>query len=272
MRTHRYLRLFATGLAIFLIGLNLANVGATSADISHAYHASGDIPSGSLVSLDKTKSNYVELSNTDNGTRLVGVAVAKNSSLLVLDPSSGTLQVAISGTVNVIVSTLNGDINVGDQISPSPLNGVGMKSLPGSRVIGNAQSSLNATTQDSTSQDVSDKNGVKSHVKVGFVRINVAVGAAAANNLSSLSSIEKLAANITGHPVSVVRIVLSVAVAMFALVALSVLVYGAIHSSIIAIGRNPLAQNSVFKTLISALAMGAITASLACVAIFVLLH
>ena len=272
MRVHRYLRLFAPGLATFLIALNIAYVDATSADISHAYHASSNITSGSLVSLDKSKSNYVEPANTSNSNQLVGVAVEQNSSLLVLDPSSGTLQVAISGSVNVIASTINGNISVGDQISASPISGVGMKSLPGSRVIGNAQSSLNSNTQAVNTQKIADKNGNKTEVKVGFVKINVAVGTAPSNDLSGLNVVERFAANIAGHPVSVIKVFLSVAVALFALVALSVLIYGAIHSSIIAVGRNPLAHNTVFKTLVSALGMAIITAGLACVAIFVLLH
>ncbi|MFI5271294.1 MAG: hypothetical protein ACHQT9_04605 [Candidatus Saccharimonadales bacterium] len=273
MRKQRYLRIFVIIWVIGLTSLSVVNVSATSADISHSYRiTSSNIPSGSLVSLDQNKSNYVVLANSDNTSRLLGVAVSKDSSLIVLDPATGTLQVAISGVVNGLVSTVNGPINIGDQITASPFNGVGMKALPGFRIVGIAQSTLNSSSQNVSTQEVTDKNGNKTTIEVGYVRINVTSGSNASGSSLGQNSIQKLAETIAGHPVSNIRIVLSILIALFAIIALSILIYASIHASIIAIGRNPLAQNSVFRTLATALALAAFTAAIACVAIVVILR
>jgi hypothetical protein len=89
-----------------LLGLGLAPAGASSANISHSYHSTDSITNGSIVSLDPTRSDYVELANTDNGSRLLGVAVAKDDSLLAVDPTEGAVQVATSGNATVLVSNL----------------------------------------------------------------------------------------------------------------------------------------------------------------------
>jgi hypothetical protein len=272
MRKQRYLMLFAVGWAAGLITLGLATANASSADIAHSYHSNSSIATGSLVSLDPNQSNYVDLANTDNVSRLIGVTVANNNSLLVLDPSSGSVQVAISGSVVTLVSTLNGDINIGDQISVSPFSGVGMKALPGSRVIGNALTTLNPSTNNVTTQVVTDKSGHKSQIYVGYIRINIATGSDTAGSQAGLNSIEKLADTIAGHPVSPIRIALSVTVAIFALLALSILIYATIHASIIAVGRNPLARSSVFRIIVYTMIMVIITVGLACVSIYVLLR
>jgi hypothetical protein len=119
MRRSHTLRLFVTGTIGLLIALGLAPVGASSANISHSYSATTSITNGSLVSLDPVHSGYVQLANVTNGTRLLGVAVASNDSLLAVDATQGTIQVATSGVANTLVSTLNGNIDVGDRISVS---------------------------------------------------------------------------------------------------------------------------------------------------------
>lgn len=147
MRIQRYLMLFATGIIVTTYSLGFVSASSATADISHAYYSTDNIVAGSVVSLNPQKSDYVQLANTDNGSRVVGVAVKSNSSLLALDPSSATVQVAIEGGVNTLVSTINGNINIGDEISASPFNGVGMKAPAGSHVIGIAQQSLNSSTK-----------------------------------------------------------------------------------------------------------------------------
>src|SRR5271154_5954427 len=89
--------LLVIGAGIVLLALGWAPANASSANISHAYHATGHITDGSIVSLDPQRSDYVQLASTDNGSHLVGVAVASNDSLLAVDASSTTVQIATSG-------------------------------------------------------------------------------------------------------------------------------------------------------------------------------
>jgi hypothetical protein len=262
-----------TGVVGLLALLSLSPVGAASANISHSYHASGSIANGSIVSLDPNRADYVQSANVTNGSRLSGVAVASNDSLLAVDAATGMTQVATSGTVTTLVSNLNGTIAVGDQIAVSPVNGVGMKALPGSYVIGLAQTAFDGSNSGAQTEQITDKSGKAVQVRVGDISLSLAVGRdnAAADGVQ-LNSLQKLAQNLTGRTVSTVRVVVSLVVAFVALLSLVTLIYASIYGSIISIGRNPLAKYAVFRTLRSVLGMAVLTAVIASLTIFFLLR
>jgi hypothetical protein len=271
MLRQRYLILIVIGVAVGFFNLGLISATASSTNISHSYHSKSNIVSGSIVSLDSHTSDNVILANSENSSRLIGVAVDRNSSLLVLGSTPNSIQVAESGTVNAIVSTIDGAIIKGDLISVSPFNGVGMKADQGYRIIGQAQTDLNSSSNNLTSLELTDKTGNKSLTKVGYVRINIAIGVDTIKSVSELNSLQKLAQNLTGHPVSAIRIAFCLIVALLAIVSLMVLIYTSIHTSIIAIGRNPLAKVSIYRNLVQTLGVAILTAILACIAIFSLL-
>ena len=225
------------------------------------------------MSLDPARSDYVEPANTSNGSRLVGITVADNDSLLAVDPGSGTVQVATSGNVNTLVSNLNGEIHVGDQVAVSPFNGLGMKAEPGSHIIGLAQTELTNSSEGLTTQQVTDKDGKTSTVRIGFVRLTISVGTDTQTATGQkLNSLQKLGKSLTGHAVSTVRIVIALAVALVALTALITLIYASIYGSIISVGRNPLAKFAIFRTLGSVMAMAVLTALSSGATIFFLLR
>lgn len=253
--------------------LGLTPAGASSANISHSYHATSGIPNGSMVSLNASRTDYVELANTGNSSRLLGVAVATNDSLLAVDPTAGAIQVATSGTASTLVSTLTGPIKVGDQIAVSPFNGIGMKATSDSRIIGLAQTAFDGTSSQSVPQDVKDKSGKVTKIEVGYVRLSLGVGTSASVGSSpQLNSLQKANKALTGHVVSTARIVISLVVAFVSVLAIVVLIYASIYSSIISIGRNPLAKYAVFRTLSSVLGMAAMTGLVASVIIVLLLR
>ncbi|HEX4774985.1 MAG TPA: hypothetical protein VH234_05720 [Candidatus Saccharimonadales bacterium] len=265
-------RLFFVGALCFLFIFGLGPVGASSANISHAYHTTSSIPDGSIVSLDPQKTDYVVPSNGDNESRLLGVAVASDDSLLAVDAGSGTTQVATTGTVSVLVSTLNGDLAVGDQVAASPFNGIGMKALPGSRYIGLAQTSFSATSGGGVARQVTDKSGKSHQVWLGYVRLAIDIGTNNSGSGTSLNSLQRLAKSLTGHVVSTARVVISVVVTLVAILSLSVLIYSSIYGGIVSIGRNPLAKYSIFRTMTTVLGMAAVTALIASLTVFLLLR
>ncbi|HVX24249.1 MAG TPA: hypothetical protein VG992_02810 [Candidatus Saccharimonadales bacterium] len=264
-------RLLIASSGVLLLLSGLAPAGASSANISHSYQADGHITNGSLVSLDPTQTDAVQAANTKNGERLLGVAVATNDSLLAVDPNAGNIQIATNGTVNTLVSNVNGDIKVGDQISVSPFNGVGMKAAPGAHVIGLAQTAFDSSTVGSTSETVTDVQGKQHQIIVGYVRLSIAVGTAT-NASASLNNLQRLAKALTGHTVSTARIIVALIVALVGLTALITLTYASIYGSIISIGRNPLAKFAIFRTLGSVLTVASLTAVIAGFTIFLLLH
>lgn len=271
MRGFFKFRPIAATLVFLLLAISgIAPAAAFSANISHSYGAIGTLPNGSIVSLDANKSNFVEAANTDNGTRLLGVVVPSDDSLLAVDPSDVLSQVATSGQANALVSTLNGNIKVGDLVAVSPFNGIGMKSEAGAHVIGLAQTAFDGSS--GASQTVKGKNGKTTDIKIGLVRVNIAVGTDNSSNTAQLSGLQRFGKALTGHTVSTLRLVVSLIIALVAFVSLAVLIYASIYGSIISIGRNPLAKYAIFRTLGSVLGMAALTAIVASATIFLILH
>ena len=274
MRRAHGLRLLFGGIMVALFILGLTPAGASSANISHSYSTSVSITNGSLVSLDPLHSNFVIPSNSDNGQQLLGVAVGINDSLLAVDPSTnnGVVQVATSGQANALVSNLNGDINVGDQIAVSPFSGVGMKAIPGAHVIGLAQTSFNSSSS-TTSEQVTDKRGKRNNLLVGYVKLGIAIGTASTQGSDQqLNDLQKAAKAISGHNVTTARAFISLIVAVVATATLITLIYASIYGGVISIGRNPLAKYAIFRSLISVLVMVLVTAAIAGLTIFFLLR
>lgn len=270
---HGRLLLSFIGLALFVMGLS--PVGAASANISHSFGSSVTITTGSLVSLDPLHSNFVTQANTDNGLQLLGVVVNSKDSLLAVDSTgtTGTIQVATSGTVNVLVSDVNGDINVGDQVSVSPFNGVGMKAIEGDQVIGLAQTAFNTKSTNRTLENVTDKSGKATQVNVGYVTLGIAIGNVPSNSGGiKLNTVQQIVKSLTGHVVSTFRATLAMVVTVSASVALIVLIYASIYGGIISIGRNPLAKFAVFRSLMSVLGMAGLTALVASMTVYLLLR
>lgn len=271
MRWFRFARQAATGILLGLILFGWTSARAASANLSHSYNASGAISTGSIVSLASQQSNTVELANSNNGSDLLGVVVDSNDSLLAIDASSTTVQVATTGQAQVLVSTLNGPISTGDKIAVSPLSGIGMKAGPGDYVIGLAQSGFSDHDSNAQSQTVTDTTGHAHKLSVGTLDLTIAIGFNPANN-SSQNGLQKFVSSLTGRNVSTLRIVVSLMVTAVALAALVTLVYASIFGSIISIGRNPLAKLAVFRTLGTVLGMALLIAVLAAGVIFLLLH
>ncbi|HVW23683.1 MAG TPA: hypothetical protein VHB51_04355 [Candidatus Saccharimonadales bacterium] len=237
---------------------------------SFAYQTTQPIPAGSLVSLLKPQGTVVELANVANGARLVGVVVARDDSLLAINPNLGRAQVATSGSANVLVSTLDGDIQAGDSVAVSPLGGLGMDAKPGDRVVGVAQTAFNDKTEGAEVRTVTDTSGHKHKISVGFVVVNIAVGTAP-QATANLNGLQKFARSLTGHVVSTARLIIALIIIMLAFGTLITLVYAAIYGGIISIGRNPLAKVPVLRSVREALLMSALIAVLAAVAVFLLL-
>lgn len=253
--------------------LLITPVAALAASISHSYSPEGSISNGELVSLDPNYKNSVQLANSSNGTHLLGVAIAKNGSLLSINDSSNTIQIALSGTVPTLVSTLNGPIKTGDLISVSPINGIGMKAEQGLSIIGQAEASFNADSAGASTQAITDNAGKVTDVRVGYIdlSLNVSKGTLS-GNIIQLNILQKIVKDLTGHVVSTFRIVVSLVVASIALAVLASVMYGSIYGSIISIGRNPLAKFSVLRSLRFVLALAILIAAISIIVIFFLLY
>ena len=251
--------------------LPMASASAASANISKPYHSDQNIPNGSLVSLVEG-SGDIQLANTSNDQNLVGVSLASNQSLLAVNPSPDTVQVATSGSVNVLVSNVNGNISVGDDVAASPFNGVGMKAITGNRVIGTSLTSFNSSTAGASRQTVHESNGDTKTLEVGYVKINIAIGTMNKTSTNfSIQTLQQFVEGLTGRPISIARLLIGLAITLVAVVTIITLTYASIYGGIVSIGRNPLAKFSVFRTMTSVLTMVIVIALVASAAVYLLL-
>lgn len=212
-----------------------------------------DMPGGSLVSLEQNSDKAVELANQDRIERLVGV-VADNP-LIALSDDSTQIQAVISGTTSTLVSDINGSIKAGDKITASPINGVGMKTTQSVQVIGTAQADFDISK--AATRRITDKKGKSQEVHVGLmsVQVNVTYYVAPESTAFLPPFLQQLINSVAGRDVSPIRALISMLILLLGFVSIGVLLYSSVHSSIISIGRNPLSEKAVNKSLIAVILM-----------------
>lgn len=245
---------------------------AASANVSYSYKSNQPIASGSLVSLDPSNKNTIQVANSNNAKRILGIVVNSNDSLLAVDTGKGKVQVATSGKAGGLVSNFNGNINVGDQIAVSPFDGIGMKANGDDYVVGLAQTALDGHTKGVQVRTVKDGVGSSKQLFVGSIIINIATGIAGSGADQKLNSLQKIVHSITGRTITTWRIISALTIIGLTVVALIVLIYSSIYSTIISIGRNPLAKYAVYHSLTTVLTTAFITASVAMGLAFLLLR
>jgi len=233
-----------------LLCLMLWSQAWAASSIAQAFQVEdSSIVTGALVSLKSGTANTVELATATNIDQLLGVA--GDSSLIELSSGKDTIQIVTSGEAKALVSDLNGKVKVGDKITASPIAGVGMKTTTGSLVIGTAQADLTSVTTEA--RDITDKQGKKQTVHIGVIPLQVDkvfYEPPGASNSYLSPAVQDFASNLVGHSVSPVRIMIALLLAFLLLVVITVLLYSAVRSSIISIGRNPLSKKAIWKSML----------------------
>lgn len=208
-----------------------------------------NVVEGALVSLKPDSPNSVELANSDRAEQLIGIV--GNDPLIELSNGASSVRVVTSGVTMALVSDINGRIQSGDKIAASPIEGVGMKATQTGVVVGTAQA--NFDDAKTSERSITDKEGKQQTIKIGLLPVQVDtvfyVGAGAAGSSFVPSALQDLANNIAGREVSGVRILVAALLLILLLVSVVALIYSSVRSSIISIGRNPLSENAVHKSL-----------------------
>ena len=240
-----------------VIGFAFTVASAAPSAISQPYQtAASDITEGTLVSFTAAKSGLVTPASTSNTATLVGIAA--DSPLVELSTGKqSTVQVAVSGTVNAFVSDINGPVKAGDKITTSPISGIGMKATTTSEIAGTAQADLSSIK--TITKSFTTSNGQAAAVQVGLLPITVNVSYySAPTSEGSIASIlppflQSIANTLTGKQVSPLRVLLGTCALLLGFIAVTVMLYIAIRSQIISIGRNPLAESAIRKGLVDAI-------------------
>ena len=227
---------------------------AASAALSQGFVTSSvSTPPGSLVSLLAGKQNHIELATSARASQLVGVVADKP--LVELGSGDAQVQAVVNGQTSALVSDINGDIKIGDKITASPLDGIGMKALISTQIVGTAESNLSDST--TTTRTITDKLGKKTEVHIGsiLVQVNVSYYSVAPSALSAVVPTFLLNAGsaIAGKDVSPVRILIAFSSLLVGFIIAGVTLHSAVRSGIISLGRNPLAHNILRQGLVDVL-------------------
>lgn len=237
-------------LGVVVFGAVFSSFAGAAPAISQGYNTSEELPRGTLVSA-KDGSTEVQKATTDTSEQLVGVVGGET--LVELSNGNDQVQVISSGTAEVLVANINGDVEVGDRITVSPLGGVGMKAESSGYIVGTAQDAFKDATEVKE-VEITAKSGAKEKVKVGLVTVQVGVGyyEHTDENKSILPAfILEIAKVVSGRSdVSPIRVFVALIVLIVGVLVIAVLVYTSVGSSIISIGRNPLAAGAVHKSLL----------------------
>lgn len=249
-------------------------LGSASAitTLSQGYTTTDDMAIGSIVSIKNNSLDAVNAADSNNVNGILGIVIGNNNSLLSLSSNKANqIQVATSGIVQVLVSDINGSIREGDEITASPISGVGMKATNSVKVVGIAQDNL--TNNNASKETYKDKSGATHSVLIGQVPVLVNVSYFYKQPDKTLipSAIQNIANALAGKTVSSAPILICMAIFIVAMVTVVSIVFSAIHSSIISVGRNPMSQSAIYRNLLQISALVVAILVVAVVSIYMIL-
>lgn len=217
--------------------------------IAESYTAEEALPMNSIVSLKSNSNDSVVAANTSNVDTMIGVTIDRNdASITVTNGKENQVQVAKSGTLQVLVSDINGAVEQGDYITASPINGVGMRATGSTKVIGIAQNGLTG----GVAQTIKNGDGSEQSVKVGTVPVLVSVSGYIEKSENSFipRPVQEIANTLAGRTVSPLPILLSLGVFLVTLIVVTIIIYSMVRNGIISVGRNPLSSSAIYRNVI----------------------
>jgi hypothetical protein len=263
--------------ALGICGLMVIPAVVSAQAVTQSYGVTGSIQKGMIVMLDSKNTNNVEPLTNKKDSAMQGVVVSASDSAVTLsgDGSTNQVYVATTGKYNVLVSNQNGPIKAGDIISISALDGIGMKAdTTQSVILGKALEAFNGTNHVSGTTQLTTSTG-STNVSLGLIQVNIGIShnplAASGTDGQVPSFLRKAADAIAGKPVGAPRIYIGLAILLATFIIAGSLLYGGVRSSMVAIGRNPLARGSVLRGLFQVMFIGLIIFVVGLLAIYLLL-
>lgn len=245
----KYIHIIISIATVTLLGI-FSSSGLSAQDFSSGYKAETSLPTGMIVSLESQEERLVVPANKNNVGDLLGVVIGGSNSLLNLSTAESNVQVVTSGVVDVLVTDSEGVISEGDSIAVSDINGIGQKgSEEDAKILGTAQ----ADFSDSSFKTVTTESGESRRIAVARIPVLVQVGGNPdlLQQTSYLPGFVQETANaLAGEPVAPARIVIALVIITGGIAGSMILLYGAVSSTIISIGRNPLSDKSIYAGLV----------------------
>ncbi len=213
----------------------------------------------------------IQKSSVAHADKTLGVVVnQQDNTVAVSSDGPSQVYVATTGTATVFVSDVNDPVRKGDLLAPSPIAGVLMRANEGTKgVLGVALADF--PTKDVQKVSIKGQNGQPTEAKVALVGVNMDVKFAANNAPTGKSWFQRVGESLVGHEVSSTQVIVSLIILLLLVVVEGAMVYGAISSSVISLGRNPLAKKTILRGLTQISALVAVVLALGLAAIYLVL-
>lgn len=193
----------------------------------------------------------VERGDNQDPQQIIGVATTAIDSGVVISSTNQEILVVSAGEVTAYVSDIDGSIKKGDMLTVSPLKGIFSKANARSPIIfGTALEDFEGKVTEPLI--VKSGEGEKATL-IAKIRINFDRKPGGAERVDS--SLERIGKAVVGKDVSEIRVITAMVVFLMVLVAEGGILYGAITSAITALGRNPLARESIKFELLRVIAI-----------------
>jgi len=223
--------------------------------VAQSYTTTKPLQQGLIVQLDDKDKNKVTTVTYKNAKKTYGVVVAASAAAVTLSSDAAQqAYVVTSGRYNVLVSNQNGEVDVGDFVSVSAIDGIGMKADSDvDTVLGRAVTAFNGKSNVISTTTLKDSSGKQLKVTMGMVAVDVAIVPSPLHTGADggvPQFVQKLAVSLLGQPINPVQLYISVALFLLGAGTVVSLLYSGIQTSMTAIGRNPLARQSIMRNMI----------------------
>lgn len=231
--------------------------------VTQGYGADQLLQRGMIVGLKTDDPRKVEPINSEDYDRVHGVVIGANESAVLLGRDDEKVYVASGGRFPTLVSNQNGNINIGDYIAVSSINGIGMRAGDVEPVIlGKAIETFDAGNKDDVTSAVTvkDTSGNERTLALGIVMVDVSIGKnpLLKSNDSLPDALKRASEFIAGKPVNPIKVYISIAILIISTAIAGSLIYSAVRSSMISIGRNPLSKRAIMRGLFQVVIIGLI--------------
>ena len=240
-----------------LSGISFAAESITNS-VTQSYEADEPLQRGIIVVIDDSNANKVRPAKLEEIEKVHGVVVNNNDAPVTLSVEGQQVFVATTGRYQILVSNENGSINVGDYVTLSSLQGVGMKGdeLRNKIVFGKALESFTDTSDVIANTKLGERE-----VALGRVMVDITVSK---NPLLKSaeptvpSFLKKAVEAVIGKPVDAWRAYVALAIMVLTVFVAGTLIYGGVRSGMISIGRNPLSKKVIMRGIFQAVLFGLI--------------
>jgi len=262
MLKYKYQKLYRIFAALLLPLMGMMSLAPVAADtnvqtVAQNYTASGNLQQGMIVSPADKNATAVVAATVDGTAKMLGVVVSATAAPVTLSSTSTSAQqvyVVNSGRYNVLVSNQNGAISSGDYLSVSSLDGVAMRADNSqAKVVGRAATSFDGVHNVSATTTVKTDDGKSVKVALGSIPVAISI---TSNPLATVGGakvpgfLQNAAQVVTDRQVSAARLYLGALVFVLSTIVAASLLFSGVRSSMVAVGRNPLARRSITRSLI----------------------